>query len=173
MTAFANVNVADRLEDDRLGALGYSVGIQLTWLLFDGRDARARAAQQEAAVATAETLFADTGNLIRFQVEQAYFSVQSNLQNIQTSAIAVDQAEESLRLARLRFQAGVGTQVEVTTALADLTQAQGNLVAAILDYNRSLAALERAVDYAQTAVAPPPVVTGTVTPTFPGTKTQR
>ena len=54
-------------------------------------------------------------------------------------------ARESLRLARLRFQAGVGIQSDVITAQADLTQAEGNRVTAILDYNRALISMQRAV----------------------------
>jgi len=49
-----------------------------------------------------------------------------------------------LRLARLRFQAGVGTQTEVIDAETDLTRAEGNRVKAILDYNRAMASLQRA-----------------------------
>ena len=64
---------------------------------------------------------------------------------MQTSQAALGQAEESLRLARLRFQAGVGTQLEVLDAENALTRAQGNQVTAILDYNRALATLQRAV----------------------------
>ena len=49
-----------------------------------------------------------------------------------------------MRLARLRFQAGVGTQTEVIDAETDLTRAEGNRVKAILDYNRAMASLQRA-----------------------------
>jgi outer membrane protein TolC len=71
--------------------------------------------------------------------------LQANKDNIDTARLAVTQAEESLRLARLRFQAGVGTQTDVINAQSALTQARGNLLTAIIEYNRSLAALRRAV----------------------------
>jgi OMF family outer membrane factor len=57
----------------------------------------------------------------------------------------VAQAEEALRLAILRFQAGVGTQTDRISAEAALTQAQGNRVSAIINYNLALAQLQRAV----------------------------
>jgi OMF family outer membrane factor len=123
------------------------VGLQVNWNFFDGGVAKARAAQQEENIIIAETQFADTKNMLRFQVEQAYNSLQANFKNIDTATQTVDQAEESLRLARLRFQAGIGTQLDVSTAEADLTQAQGNLLSAILDYNRALASLQRATSY--------------------------
>ena len=59
--------------------------------------------------------------------------------------MAVTLAEESLRLARLRFQAGVGTQTDVIEAQSELTTARGNLLTAIIDYNQSFTQLQRAV----------------------------
>ncbi|GBE93228.1 outer membrane efflux protein [Nostoc cycadae WK-1] len=50
-----------------------------------------------------------------------------------------------MNIARIRYQAGVGTQTEVIEAENDLTRAEGNRVTAILDYNRALANLQRAV----------------------------
>lgn len=136
--------------DDNVGLTdGYSVGARFTWNLFDGGAARARARQEESNIAIAETNFADTRNQIRFQVEQAYADLQSNLENIQTASVALEQAREALRLARLRFQAGVGTQTDVINAENDLTNAEGNRVTAILDYNRALASLQRAISTGQ------------------------
>lgn len=123
----------------------YALGGRVSLNIFDGGAARARAAQEEANAAIAETNFADTRQQVRFEVEQAYANLQSNFENIQTASVAQEQAQESLRLARLRFQAGVGTQTDVIDAQAALTRAQSNQLQAVLDYNRALASLERAV----------------------------
>ncbi|MBE9138159.1 TolC family protein [Nodosilinea sp. LEGE 07088] len=124
---------------------GFSVGAQLSWRLFDGGAAVARARQSDLDIQTDESEFESARNDIRVQVEEAYYSLVSNQANIDTASVAVNQAEEALELANLRFNAGVGTQLEVTNAISDLTQAEGNLVAAVLEYNRALARLERAV----------------------------
>jgi OMF family outer membrane factor len=110
---------------------------------------RASAAQQEVNKAIAETNFANKRNLVRYDVEQYYSTLQSNLSNIQSATIAVSEATEALRLARLRFQAGVGTQTDVISSENDLTNSQGTRVNAILNYNRSLANLQRAVSSGQ------------------------
>jgi outer membrane factor, OMF family len=146
---FASLNVQEGLDDDASGTLGYSLGAQVNWNFFDGGAAKAQAAQEDDNIAIAETQFSDTKNILRFQVEQAYSNLQSNFKNISTASNTVNQAQESLRLARLRFQAGIGTQLEITTAETDLTQAQGNLLSAILDYNRALALIQRATSYQQ------------------------
>lgn len=157
LQAFANVEVADELDDNVSGAFGYAVGLQVSINFFDGNAAKSRAAQQEENIAIADTQFADTKNDLRFEVEQAYASLTSNLRNINTAQSSVQLAEESLALARLRSTAGIGTQLDVTSAETSLTQARGNLIAAILDYNRALIALQRATSYAQpvSGVTPP------------------
>jgi OMF family outer membrane factor len=124
---------------------GYAFGLQLRLTLFDGGAAFAGARQAEANIALADINYANIRNQVRFQVEQALSDLRANETNIKTAALALEQANESLRLARLRFQAGVGTQTDVINQENALTQAQGNLVAAVLGYNRALAALERAV----------------------------
>jgi len=141
----ASYNLLDQF-DDRISVTdGYSLGVQASLNLFDGGAARARADQQRANIRIAETQFNDTRNQIRFQVEQAYSELRANLDRVNTANIALEQARESLRLARLRFQAGVGTQTDVIAAEDDLTEAEGNVVSAILSYNRALASLQRAV----------------------------
>jgi outer membrane protein TolC len=124
---------------------GYSVGATVQWTGFDGGAARARAKQSEKDMRSAELSFADTRNQIRFNVEQAYFSLQSNANNIQTTTLAVQEAQEALRLARLRYDAGIGTQTDVIDSENNLTEAEGNRVQAIIDYNKALASLFRNV----------------------------
>lgn len=127
----------------------YSLGANVTLNLYDGGEARARAREAEANIAIAETNFANQRNQIRLDVEQAYSQLQSNFENIQTASVALEQAREALRLARLRFQAGVGTQTEVIDSENRLTQAEGDRVNAILSYNRALAQLQRAISSGQ------------------------
>lgn len=145
LSLFFNYNLLDVFNDGLGLADGYSAGARLRWSIFDGGAANARTQQREADIAIAETQFSNQRNQIRFQVEQAFFTLQSSLENIQTASVALEQATEALRLARLRFQAGVGTQTEVIDAENDLTTAEGDRVRAILDYNRALATLQRAV----------------------------
>ncbi len=149
VSLFTRYNVRDILDDGSGGGTGtgdgLAIGAQLQWTLYDGGQARARAQQAKENAAIAENRFDQARNQIRREVEQAFYNLQANEQNIDTARVAVEQGQESLRLARLRFQAGVGTQTDVINAQSALTQARGNLLTAIIDYNRSLAALQRAV----------------------------
>ena len=141
----ADYNFADTLNQSGEIQDTYSVGAQLTWNLFEGGAAAASAAQEERDIEIAETNFSDSRNQIRFDVEQSYYNLEANKVNIKTAELSVEQAGEALELANLRLDAGVGTQLDVLTAQSELTDAEVNLVNAILGYNRSLAALQRAV----------------------------
>ncbi|HIK50530.1 MAG TPA: TolC family protein [Oscillatoriales cyanobacterium M59_W2019_021] len=141
----ANYNVLEDLDDSLGFASGSSIQLLASWRLFDGGAARSAARQQEINGEIAANQFADLRNQFRFQVEQFYSELEANLESIQTAQKALEQAQEALELARLRFQAGVGTQTEVIDSETDLTRAEGNLVTAILGYNRSLVGLQRAV----------------------------
>ena len=150
ITANASYGVGRTLDDSNdpvfNGFLSnFSASIGLRWRLFDGGAARAQADQQKTNGAIAENRFAEQREQIRFNVEQGYSVLQSSYSNIQVTTLAVQQAQEALRLARLRFQAGVGTQTDVLQQQTALTQAEVNRLTAILNYNRALATLNREV----------------------------
>jgi outer membrane factor, OMF family len=127
------------------GQVGYSIGGEVKWNFFDGGVAQGQAEQALADAKTARVNFTNTNNQVRYEVEQQFFTLQSSKEQISSSRQSQGQAEESLRLARLRFRAGVGTQTDVISAEDALTQAKVNLLQAVITYNQSLAELRRAV----------------------------
>jgi outer membrane protein TolC len=142
---FANYSLSDILTQDSNFNDNYSFGARVSWTLFEGGAANARARQRELDIEIAERNFEEARNTIRLGVESAYYTLQSNRTNIDTARLAVEQAQEALDLAILRFDAGVGTQLDILNAQSELTDAEVNLVQAIVGYNRSLAELQRAV----------------------------
>ncbi|HBE17146.1 MAG TPA: transporter [Cyanobacteria bacterium UBA11149] len=145
LSVFANYDILGQLDDNDGVADGLSLGARFQWDFFDGGAAKAKAKQAVTNIAIAETNFAAQRNQVRFEVEQAFFNLRANKENIQTANLALEQAQESLRLARLRFQAGVGTQTDVINQQTALTRSRVNLLTAILNYNRALADLQRAI----------------------------
>lgn len=141
VSLFGNYNLSKSLSTSVAAQDDYRVGLQLNWSFWDGGAASAGASQQQVSREIAENQFTTQRNQIRYDVERAYYSLDTNKKNILTSTQALKQAEESLKLARLRFQAGVGTQTDVITAQTNLTTARGNRVTAIVNYNRSLSSL--------------------------------
>jgi outer membrane protein TolC len=139
-----NYGIGKSLSSSTSARDNYSLGAQVSWNFWDGGAARSRSSQQKVAQEISENQFTTARNQIRFEVEQAYNNLGANQKNIITSTQALKQAEESLKLARLRFQAGVGTQTDVIQAQTELARARGNRITAIINYNRSLSSLRTA-----------------------------
>jgi outer membrane protein TolC len=144
LNLFANYNLGKSISTSLAAQDSYSLGARLTWNFFDGGAAGARSSQQKATQEIAENQFTTARNQVRFEVEQAYNTLGTSQKNIATSTKSLKQAEESLKLARLRFQAGVGTQTDVIQAQTELARARGNRITAIINYNRSLSSLRTA-----------------------------
>ena len=147
VSAFGRYEILDVLSpEDVFGPVdGYSVGVQMNWLLYDGGAIRAAAKQEEIDRQREANRFAQIREQIRFDVERSFSNLKANEENIRTSLQAIEAAREEVRLARLRFQAGVGTQTDRLNAETRLTRARGNVLFAVVGYNRALAALNRAV----------------------------
>ncbi|WP_254946175.1 TolC family protein [Cyanobium sp. AMD-g] len=120
-----------------------TVGLNLSWSIFDGGAARANYRRQKQVAEQNTYQFAQQRDAIRQQVETNFYELEKNNRNITTTSREVISTRESLRLARLRFQAGVTTQREVVDTQRDLTQAEVRWSTAISDYNKALARLRR------------------------------
>ncbi len=120
-----------------------TVGLNLSWTLFDGGAARANYRRQKQVAQQNTYQFAQQRDAIRQEVETNFYELEKNNRNITTTSREVISTRESLRLARLRFQAGVTTQREVVDTQRDLTQAEVRWSTAISDYNKALARLRR------------------------------
>ena len=129
--------------DDYSWNVSNAVGLSATWAIFDGGRARAQYRQNKQRAEQSKFNFASERDRIRTQVEDSFYNLNKASQNIHTSSIEVLSTAESLRLARLRFQAGVTTQREVVDTQRDLTSAEVRYANAITDYNTSLAQLRR------------------------------
>ena len=133
-----------------------TVGLNFSWAIFDGGKAMAQSRQYKQKAAENAVKFADQRDTIRFQVEQCCYQLRQHNRDIQTTSREVISARESLRLARLRYQAGVTTQREVVDTQRDLTQAEVAYASALANYNTSLAELRRRTGLDQVAVCQPP-----------------
>ena len=137
-------NAIPPVETDYYGwNLDNAVGLSATWNIFDGGRARAEYRRNKQRAQENEFNFAAERDRIRNEVEDSYYDLRKANQNIFTTSREVLSARESLRLARLRFQAGVTTQREVVDTQRDLTQAQVRYADSILLYNNSIAQLRR------------------------------
>ena len=130
-------------------------GVNLSWSIFDGGAAVAQSRQNKQLAQENTFRFAQRRDGIRQEVETSFYELEKNNRNIVTTSREVISARESLRLARLRFQAGVTTQREVVDNQRDLTQAEVRFSNSITDYNKRLAELRRRTGLDQVAGCTP------------------
>jgi outer membrane protein TolC len=123
----------------------WEINLNLNWTIFDGgnRIARYREARANLDAAQARVKAAELD--ISREVEQSINNVIEADERIQAAQVAVASAQENFRLAQGRFDAGVGTILELTDAQLALTQAQNTEAQALADYRIALARLDRAV----------------------------
>src|SRR5213083_1777451 len=123
----------------------WTLGLSLSWTLFDGGNRVARYHEAKANLEGARQRVKSTELDIIQNVEQAEIAVEEAQERIQAAQALVASAQENFRLAQGRFDAGVGTILELTDAQLALTQAQNTEAQALADYRIALARLDRAV----------------------------
>jgi outer membrane protein TolC len=129
------------LDDEEVGMAG--IGVQ--WALFDGGQSRKRAAAMERTKRATEQQRADAASLIELQVRQSFLGAQEARQRVDVTAHAAEQADENLRIARERYNAGLGTQTQLLEAETLRIQALKNRDDAVLDASLAQLRLARAV----------------------------
>jgi outer membrane protein TolC len=132
--------------NDRLQ--GWTAGVQAQWNIFDGRATAGRVVQARSQLEQAKLSLAETTLAVDVQVRQAYSSLVEAWELVQASTKTVDQAQEALRLANVRYGAGTATQLDVLTSEVALTQARLNELQADYGYNVAVATLRQAMGQA-------------------------
>src|SRR2546422_426252 len=123
----------------------WTLGLTLSWSLFDGGNRLAKYQEAKASLEGAKQRVKSTELDIIQNVEQAEIAVEETQERIQAAQALVASAQENFRLAQGRFDAGVGTILELTDAQLALTQAQNTESQALADYRIALARLDRSV----------------------------
>ncbi len=123
----------------------WTLGLTLSWSLFDGGNRLAKYQEAKASLEAAKQRVKSTELDIIQNVEQAEIAVEETQERIQAAQALVASAQENFRLAQGRFDAGVGTILELTDAQLALTQAQNTETQALADFRIALYRLDRAV----------------------------
>ena len=100
--------------------------------------------QQRALLSEAKITYDDDVRQVELEVQTAYSNLLQNRELIKSQEKNVEQAEEALRLAKARLDAGAGVQLDVLNAQVQLLTAQSTRLEALFGYNSSLAEFDRA-----------------------------
>ena len=124
---------------------GWNAGAQMNWAIFDGLLTHGKVVQAKALYERSKTDLTDEGRQIELQVRVAYSDFIEAKEVLDSQAKVQEQADEALREAKARTDAGTGTQLDVLDAETSLTQARTTQIQALHDYTAARAKLERAI----------------------------
>jgi outer membrane protein TolC len=111
--------------------------------IWDSGDIAGQVIQQRALLSEAKITYDDDVRQVELEIQQAYSNLQQNQELIQSQEKNVELADEALRLAKARLDAGAGTQLDVLNATVQLLQAESTRLQALFGYNSSLAEFDR------------------------------
>ena len=122
---------------------GWLTTVTGSWPIWDSGQVWGQVKQQRALLSESEITFDDDVRQVELEIQQAASNLSQNRELIQATEKNVQQAEEAVRLAKARLDAGAGTQLDVLNAQVQLTTAQSTRLQALFGYNSSLAEFDR------------------------------
>ena len=123
---------------------GYILGLNATWHIFDGFATRGRLqatrARRDAALHALEA----ARRSVAADVRSAFLDLQQADRVLESETRNVQNADESLEIAKGNLGAGLGTQLDILQAASDVTRTRTTRLGAFYLHNVALARLARA-----------------------------
>ena len=122
----------------------YSAGVELQVPLFTGFRTSAQNREAKAMMRAAEQQRIDTEQGVREEVEQSLSSLKASIGKIGTTDLQVSQARLAAEHARIRYQNGLATSLDLLDSEAALAEAELGHLQALYDCTMNTYALKRA-----------------------------
>jgi len=123
----------------------WAVSLGLSIPVFDGLRTKGKINQTRAELEQARLYSEQILDGIRLEVEQAVSKLKEARQLVESQVAAVGQAQKGFDIANIRYENGVGTQLEVLDAQVALSRARTNYFMSVYQHFMAVAELERAV----------------------------
>src|SRR6266542_1405081 len=123
---------------------GWLAEVQGSLPIWDSGEIAGQVVQQRALLSEAKITYGDDVRQVELEIQQAYSNLLQNQELIKSQEKNVELADEALRLAKARLDAGAGVQLDVLNAQVQLLTAQSTRLQALFGYNSSLAEFDRA-----------------------------
>jgi Outer membrane protein len=129
------------------GTFAASVGVRVP--VFDGGRIRADVLRADSEIEQRRAEAGDLRGRIDYEVRTAFLDLKSGGDQIEVAQSAVKLANDQVRHATDRFQAGVANSLEVVQAQQALATANENYTSALFAYNLAKASIARAIGMAE------------------------
>ena len=123
---------------------GWTALVQGSLPIWDSGAIAGQVIQQRALLSEAKITYDDDVRQVELEIQTSYSNLQQNEELVKSQEKNVELADEALRLAKARLDAGAGVQLDVLNATVQLLTAQSTRLQALFGYNSSLAEFDRA-----------------------------
>jgi len=123
----------------------WNLNLVLSIPLFDGWVNRARAAQRRSQVKQINLSLEQLEAGIDLEIKKAFWDLEASEERIYAQKKNIEQAEEALSIAEVRYKSGAITNLEVLDAQLALTKVRLGYLQALYDHNVAMAELEKAM----------------------------
>jgi len=121
-----------------------SVGLGVTVPLLEGGRVTAKVNEERSALGAAQERLRKLELQISQEVETAVLDVRSSSERVRALDKAIEQAQESLRIERQKYDLGMGSMTDVLDAQTALLQSETSTYRALADFRTALARLDLA-----------------------------
>jgi outer membrane protein len=123
---------------------GYVVGLNARWHIFDGFATKGRLMATKARREAALQNLTAAKLSVSSDVRSAFLDLQQADKVLESETKSVQTADESLEIAKVNLDAGLGTQLDILQAAADVTRTRTTRLSAIYLHNVAVARLAKA-----------------------------
>ena len=123
---------------------GWTALVQGSLPIWDSGAIAGQVIQQRALLSETKITYDDDVRQVELEIQTAYSNLLQNEELVKSQEKNVELADEALRLAKARLDAGAGVQLDVLNATVQLLTAQSTRLQALFGYNSSLAEFDRA-----------------------------
>jgi outer membrane protein TolC len=121
------------------------VALVLDWPLFSGFETKGKTRQARVDYSQSKLANSQLVRRVRLEVKDAYGKVDEAKQRVEALGETVSQAERGVEIAQIRFNNGIGIQLELLDAQVALTTARVNRIRALYDLAVAVSEMRRVV----------------------------
>jgi len=122
------------IEDQLQHEIVYTVGITLTWNIFDRWSTRVNTERARVAATNARVDSEDYQRQVIAETRQAWGDYRTVLQQLESSKKGLQAAQKAYEVVQGRYQVGSASFVDLTTAQAALVQAEASRAQAVIAF---------------------------------------
>ena len=123
----------------------FTAGMIISVPVFDLFISMSKLKQANADYEKARVGLLDTKNKVRLDVKEAYYDLLEAREVLESQKLNIEAAEESLRIAEVRYDSGISTLLELQDTRLALTVAKLNYIQALYNCEESYARLRKVV----------------------------